>query len=63
MVSSALAVDGEPVAAGGGAEEAARLVGVWGRAKVGGSRPEQLWGRWDAKWPCWDDTLGGGGRA
>ncbi len=63
MVSSALAVDGEPVAAGGGAEEAARLVGARGRAEVGGGRAERLWGRCDTKLPCWDDTLGGGGRA
>lgn len=31
MVSSALAVVGEPVVAGGGAEEAARLVGERGQ--------------------------------
>ena len=43
MVPGALSVVGEPVVAGGGADEATRLVGAWGLAEVGGSRPERLW--------------------
>ena len=61
MVPGALSVVGEPVVAGGGADEAARLVGAWGRAEGGGGRPVRLWGRWDAKSQCWDDAFGGSG--
>ena len=62
MVPGALSVVGEPVVAGGGADEAARLVGVGGRAgEVEGGMPERLWGRWDAKSQCWDDALDGSG--
>ena len=46
MVPGALSVVGEPVVAGGGADEAARLVGVWGRAEVEAGRPKRLWGCW-----------------
>ena len=61
MVPGALSVVGEPVVAGSGADEAARLVGVWGRAEVEAGRPKRLWGRWGAKSQCWDDALGGSG--
>ena len=61
MIPGALSVVGEPVVAGSGADEAARLVGVWGRAEVEAGRPKRLWGRWGAKSQCWDDALGGSG--
>ena len=62
MVSDALSVVGEPVVAGGGADEAARLVLAWGGTELGGDRAERLWGLWDAKSQGWDDALGGHGR-